>query len=249
MATPFTAVHLDVVSSTQDEARERFAGKPVLVSATGQTAGRGRTGAVWETAPRAMAVSLAWRPEWPEGAAPRLTLVAGLAALDVLGAEVGLKWPNDLMVADRKVGGILTEQAGGVVVTGLGVNLFWPHPPSDYAALRDEDPGPSSGAVLAEAWGFACCSASPGVPTSGGARSTWRAASPSVGASRGIPRGFGIAVGIAIEGGLIVATDVGRVVLESGAVHSVRGLRAWRAVTVGREGPGRHRDEASAEEP
>lgn len=223
MATPFTAVHLDVVSSTQDEARERFAGKPVLVSATGQTAGRGRTGAVWETAPRAMAVSLAWRPEWPEGAAPRLTLVAGLAALDVLGAEVGLKWPNDLMVADRKVGGILTEQAGGVVVTGLGVNLFWPHPPSDYAALRDEDPGPSSGAVLAEAWGIRLLQRVAGGSDEWG-RKEYMARCVTIG--RRIawdPRGFGIAVGIATEGGLIVATDVGRVVLESGAVHSVRG--------------------------
>src|SRR3990172_3487586 len=112
MATPPSAFHLDVVGSTQDEARTRFSGVPVLVTAARQTTGRGRSGAAWETAPRAVAASLAWEPGWPDAAAARLSLVAGLAAADTLGDAIGLKWPNDLMRGEAKVGGILTERFG-----------------------------------------------------------------------------------------------------------------------------------------
>jgi hypothetical protein len=118
MATPPSAFHLDVVGSTQDEARTRFSCLPVLVTAARQSSGRGRTGATWESAPRAVAASLAWEPGWPDAAVARLSLVAGLAAADTLGDAIGLKWPNDLMRGEAKVGGILTERFGPVVVAG-----------------------------------------------------------------------------------------------------------------------------------
>ena len=221
MATPLTAVHLDVVSSTQDEARQRFAGRPVLVSAATQTAGRGRTGAGWETAPRALAVSLAWRPTWPAEAVARLTLVSALAALDGFGGDVGVKWPNDLMVGDRKVGGILTERSGDVVVTGLGANLYWPQPPPGYGALHETDPGAAAAAHLAEAWGVRVLERAGAGPDEWG-RSEYRARCLTIG--RRIawePDGEGVAVGIAPGGGLIVVTGAGEVVLESGAVRVV----------------------------
>ena len=106
----------------------RYAGRPLLVVAARQTAGRGRRGRAWEEAARALAATLAFRPAWPEEAWPRLTLAAGLAACRALGEAVRLEWPNDLVAGGVKVGGLLTEAAEGVVAVGLGVNLYWPEP-------------------------------------------------------------------------------------------------------------------------
>ena len=222
MATPFTVVELDVVGSTQDEARQRFAGEPVLVVAAAQTAGRGRAGAMWEPAPRAVAASLAWQPGWPVGAVARLTLVAGLAALDVIGDAAALKWPNDLMIGERKVGGILTERFDAVVVTGLGLNLFWPDPPAGIGAVGDRDPGAAAAAAAGRTWGRRMLERTAAGPEQWG-WVEYGARCLTVG--RDItwdPDGNGTAVGIAREGGLIVDTARGRVVLESGAVRSVR---------------------------
>jgi BirA family biotin operon repressor/biotin-[acetyl-CoA-carboxylase] ligase len=97
----------------------------VVVGADHQTAGRGRRGRTWESRPGAsLLVSVVLRP------APALvTLAAGVAAAEacetVAGVEVGLKWPNDLLVAGAKVGGILSELVAGAAVVGLGVNLSW----------------------------------------------------------------------------------------------------------------------------
>lgn len=162
MATPYACTHLTEVDSTQDEARDRFGGTPELVIADRQRQGRGRLGRHWDQAPRALAASLAFEPSWPETTWPRLTLVAGLAALDALPSQfghdspgpgrLGLSWPNDLYRDGRKVGGILVEAGDGVVVAGLGVNLWWPDPPPDRAGLYHKDPGPDAAMDLARAW-------------------------------------------------------------------------------------------------
>ena len=103
------------------------AGAPdgVVVAADHQTAGRGRRGRTWEApAGASLLVSVLL---WPEPAL--VTLAAGLAAARaceaVAGVTVGLKWPNDLLVGEAKVGGILTEAVAGAAVVGLGVNLVW----------------------------------------------------------------------------------------------------------------------------
>jgi BirA family biotin operon repressor/biotin-[acetyl-CoA-carboxylase] ligase len=61
-----------------------------------------------------------------------VTLAAGVAAAEaceaVAGVQVGLKWPNDLLAGDRKLGGILSELVGDAAVVGLGVNLAWAPP-------------------------------------------------------------------------------------------------------------------------
>jgi BirA family biotin operon repressor/biotin-[acetyl-CoA-carboxylase] ligase len=98
-----------------------------------QTAGRGRHGKVWQSpAGSGLCLSAAYTFASQPGNLPALTLAIGLAvvrALEELGAVgVELKWPNDLVVLDGKLGGILTEvqrqSAEGVtVVTGVGINL------------------------------------------------------------------------------------------------------------------------------
>jgi BirA family biotin operon repressor/biotin-[acetyl-CoA-carboxylase] ligase len=102
-----------------------------LVAAGHQTAGRGRLGRTWLDAPGALLVSIVLRPPVEPERAGLLTLLAGLGMAEALGdsgVEVGCKWPNDLLVDEQKVGGILAESVvreGRLahVVLGLGVNL------------------------------------------------------------------------------------------------------------------------------
>jgi BirA family transcriptional regulator, biotin operon repressor / biotin---[acetyl-CoA-carboxylase] ligase len=113
----------------------------VVVAACSQTAGRGRRGRTWDAAPgSALLVSVLLRPA--SGAAPLHLAVAGvsLAAADaceaVAGFRPGLKWPNDLVVGDRKLAGVLAEVAGDAVVVGVGLNVASaaPWPPGAVAA-------------------------------------------------------------------------------------------------------------------
>ena len=96
-----------------------------------QTAGRGRTGARWLAQPGdAVLMTLAAQLPLPLEKWPRTSLVAGLAAAEALGADVRLKWPNDLLMQReswRKLGGILCERletpTGPWWLCGIGVNV------------------------------------------------------------------------------------------------------------------------------
>lgn len=99
---------------------------PVLLAAEEQTAGRGRRGRRWHS-PRGAGItfSLAVPVKRPLRELAALSLVAGVAAaraLRSLGAPVALKWPNDLVASEAKLGGILVETRGGIAVIGVGVN-------------------------------------------------------------------------------------------------------------------------------
>ena len=92
-----------------------------------QTAGRGRLGRTWEEpAGTSLLVSVMLHPP-PDRRLPELSLVAALAAAEMVEGAVELaaqiKWPNDVMLNRRKVAGILSELADGTVVVGIGVNV------------------------------------------------------------------------------------------------------------------------------
>lgn len=92
-----------------------------------QTAGRGRRGRSWLAPPgSSLLLSVLLRPP-PERRAPELSLVAALAVAAAVEAASGVpalvKWPNDVLVAGRKVAGVLAELAEGAVVLGVGVNV------------------------------------------------------------------------------------------------------------------------------
>ena len=116
-------LHLRSVDSTNARARElAAAGAPhgALVTATEQTAGRGRQGRSWAAPPgQALVASLVLR-EWDA----LLSLRAGLAVADVAGPDALVKWPNDVLVDGRKVAGVLVEgrPQEGWAVLGIGVN-------------------------------------------------------------------------------------------------------------------------------
>lgn len=117
--------------STNDEARRLArdgAADGTLVLTERQEAGRGRRGQAWHCpAGEGIACSLVIRPTEPAALWPRLALAAGLGVaegLARLGVHADLKWPNDLQIQGRKLGGILTEVAGGeAVICGVGLNV------------------------------------------------------------------------------------------------------------------------------
>jgi BirA family biotin operon repressor/biotin-[acetyl-CoA-carboxylase] ligase len=100
-----------------------------VVFADSQTAGRGRQGRVWVSPKGNLYVSVLLRPSgaW----ASLLPLAAGVAVaegLEALGVATALKWPNDIMIGDRKLGGILAESSStgasiDWVVVGIGLNV------------------------------------------------------------------------------------------------------------------------------
>jgi BirA family transcriptional regulator, biotin operon repressor / biotin---[acetyl-CoA-carboxylase] ligase len=120
-----------------DEAA-RGALEGVVVVADEQTSGRGRLGRSWVAPPRAsLLVSALLRPRLPPERLGLLTLAAGLAAIDAVGQVGGfdaeLKWPNDVVVADKKLAGVLAEKAGDAVVIGMGLNVHWQSFPEELA--------------------------------------------------------------------------------------------------------------------
>src|SRR5205823_1731834 len=96
-----------------------------------QTAGRGRQGRSWTAPPgSSLLMSVLLRPGIRPERSHLVTAAVALAAADALeevaGFRPGLKWPNDLIVDDRKLAGVLAEADGGAVVVGIGINLNWP---------------------------------------------------------------------------------------------------------------------------
>ena len=112
-----------------DEAR-RGAPEGLVAVADVQTAGRGRRGRGWMAPPGAsLLVSVLLRPALPPEQTPLVTMACGVAMVDavarVAGFAPGLKWPNDVVVGDRKLVGILVERDDDAVVVGAGVNVEW----------------------------------------------------------------------------------------------------------------------------
>jgi BirA family biotin operon repressor/biotin-[acetyl-CoA-carboxylase] ligase len=121
--------------STNAEAAARYrAGEDpgLVVVAEHQTAGRGRMDRVWETPDRAaLTVSFVVDPGIEVGSWPWLPLLTGIAAAEAVrrsaGVDAELKWPNDVLVGDRKLAGILAERVerpgAAAAVIGIGINV------------------------------------------------------------------------------------------------------------------------------
>jgi BirA family biotin operon repressor/biotin-[acetyl-CoA-carboxylase] ligase len=136
-------VAYDEIDSTNLEARRRVeAGErgPLWITAGVQTAGRGRQGRAWQTVSGNLAATFLTTTRRPPLEAAQIAFVAALAVADladayVPAALVSLKWPNDTLVAGRKLSGVLVESgvaAGALwLAVGIGVNLS--HAPSDVA--------------------------------------------------------------------------------------------------------------------
>ena len=128
------------IGSTSDRARElvgRGEATPFVIVSERQSAGRGRRGRRWlSDCPRGLWFTVAI--ESGGAMAPTASLRAGLAAARGIEGAAGLsnvqvRWPNDLMIEGRKVGGVLCEKVGEALLLGVGVNLN--HAPGELAAV------------------------------------------------------------------------------------------------------------------
>src|SRR3989338_5397995 len=126
----------EAISSTMDEAFElgvKGTEEGTLVCAESQTKGRGRMGRSW-VSPKGKGIymSVILRPQLSPNEIPKLTLLTAVAVAEAIykiaGLKVAIKWPNDILVGTKKLGGILTEMSAEIdrikfVVVGIGMNV------------------------------------------------------------------------------------------------------------------------------
>lgn len=138
MIPPFFRVKtLDQTASTNEDVKKQAAAgeaEGFVLRAKSQTAGKGRQGRVWDSPEGNLYVSVLLRPSCPARDIGLYSFVTALAAHDALvklapGADIKLKWPNDVLFAGKKISGILLEslldQNGNLdgLVIGAGINV------------------------------------------------------------------------------------------------------------------------------
>jgi BirA family biotin operon repressor/biotin-[acetyl-CoA-carboxylase] ligase len=156
------------VDSTNDVAKylaENGAEEGTVVVAEIQNRGKGRRGKTWISPPGGVWMSIILRPDIPTSKAPQLTLVTGVAVAETLKKElnldVGIKWPNDILIGNKKVCGILTEVNANInkinyVIVGIGIdmNVDVPLLPPDLqegaTSLKNELDTEINGAILVQ---------------------------------------------------------------------------------------------------
>jgi BirA family transcriptional regulator, biotin operon repressor / biotin---[acetyl-CoA-carboxylase] ligase len=140
-------------------------GEGVVVFAESQTRGRGRLGRKWVSPPgQGLSFSVLLRPDLRPQAATQVTVIAATALARALRKEAdvraSIKWPNDILVGERKLAGVLTELAAEIdriryIVLGIGVNVNVTEFPTDLrgiaTSLRIETGQPVRRAELAAA--------------------------------------------------------------------------------------------------
>jgi BirA family biotin operon repressor/biotin-[acetyl-CoA-carboxylase] ligase len=136
-ALPWKVIKLSLIGSTQEKGREYLAsghGAGTVIIAAGQTDGRGRRGRSWHSPEGGLYMTALLRPVGEVGLVP---LMGGVAVAETIremaNVDVELKWPNDVLIGGKKVGGVLAESgwSGGkirYVLLGVGVNLNNPAP-------------------------------------------------------------------------------------------------------------------------
>ncbi|MBQ9604482.1 MAG: biotin--[Firmicutes bacterium] len=134
--TELPFVFEEKMTSTNDVAKKLALDKCAeftFVTCNQQTAGKGRLGRTWISPENQnIYLSMVFYPDTDIEQVPQITLVVGLALaktlMETTGAQVGIKWPNDVLINNKKVVGILTEMQAEIdrilfVVTGIGVNV------------------------------------------------------------------------------------------------------------------------------
>jgi BirA family biotin operon repressor/biotin-[acetyl-CoA-carboxylase] ligase len=129
----FDVRHYDSIGSTNDEAlrlAREGAEHGTVVHADEQTAGRGRLSRRWLSPPGNLYLSIVLRPNLPAARMVEIGFLAALAVADAVDAllprqvRATLKWPNDVLVRDGKIAGILLEFAEDVLILGIGLNVL-----------------------------------------------------------------------------------------------------------------------------
>lgn len=222
--------HASLDSTNVEALRRAAAGErgPLWIVADEQTAGRGRVGRTWVSEPGNLHASLLVTLPAPAPKAYQLSLVAGIAVFDAIGAAMGaapeglhLKWPNDILIGAEKAGGILIESTttsdGLAAVIGIGIDIASVPPglgrPATYLAAHGAHPSPEvllhHIATAAEAW-LAIWDGGSGFPA---IREAWLKRAHPLGErmsiDTGTERSVGAFRGLDGEGALILETETG----------------------------------------
>lgn len=247
------ALDLRVVAETRstnaDVVAAAHAGAPegTVLVAESQVAGRGRLDRAWVAPPRSgLTFSILLRPPFDAAAWSWLPLLAGLAVAEPIerlgGLDVGLKWPNDVVVGDlrsgeRKLAGILAERSADMVVIGIGINVSLradERPVEGATSLALEgsqltDRDPLLRAVLRGlVEGYAALVDAGGDAQAAGLRAAYAQACTTIGREVRIeqPGGeplLGRASGLDATGRLLVQTESGERAVAAGDVVHLRG--------------------------
>lgn len=146
----------DSLDSTNDEAKRLAKGggcHGAVIWAKKQSEGRGRLGRNWVSSDGNLFVSILLQPDKAESELAQLSFVAAVAAIEAMqpllpdGDELSCKWPNDIILADKKLGGILLESFQSEpkgkpwVVVGVGVNVEAYPPRTEFPATCLKEAG------------------------------------------------------------------------------------------------------------
>jgi BirA family biotin operon repressor/biotin-[acetyl-CoA-carboxylase] ligase len=129
-------IHFDSITSTNDTAKEfalKRAKEGLVITAEEQLKGRGRRGRTWES-PKGTGIwmTILLRPDISPSQGPKFTLLSAVAVAksikEVTGLNAKIKWPNDIIINNKKVCGILTEMNAEIdfvnhIIIGIGVNV------------------------------------------------------------------------------------------------------------------------------
>lgn len=155
----FSLIVLDEAGSTNDEAARLAlsgAGEFTLCQARRQTGGRGRQGRVWSSPEGNLYQSMVLRPRRRAAEVAQISLIAGLALTEAVAQTVGtaaaatVKWPNDVLLNEAKVAGVLLEASllpdgtVGHVILGTGVNIAHHPAETPYPATHVQAYAPAA---------------------------------------------------------------------------------------------------------
>ncbi|MFC4531480.1 biotin--[acetyl-CoA-carboxylase] ligase [Sphaerisporangium dianthi] len=217
------------------------AGEGAVLIAELQDSGRGRLGRVWTAPARSsLTFSMLLRPAVPAARQGWLTLLVALAAASAVrrlaNVDVRLKWPNDLLIGERKLAGILAERVEGAVVVGMGLNVSLrpaelPVPTATSLAIEEAecaDRDPLIRGVLREVeTHYRDWVAAGGDADASGLRAAYIAASATIGKEVRVELPGdrvlrGVATGVDVSGQLVVDAGGAGHALSAGDVIHVR---------------------------
>ena len=133
-------VFFESIHNTQDYALENFEAEPLLVISYFQEKGRGTDNKDWQNADQALAWSLVFTDIPKPFTKTLIPLISGNSFIKTINnLQLQLKWPNDIVFNDSKVGGVLVEEKENKICIGMGINYFWDTPELPNAASLYEE--------------------------------------------------------------------------------------------------------------
>lgn len=133
-------LYFDEINSTQTYAKENNLPPYTIITARHQTAGLGQYGRVWEDSQQSVMLTIVLPiPQIPLGLFTQYVALNIIKQLHIYRDDIWIKWPNDLVIKRKKLGGILTEVIDETVYLGVGINITKPIVPTGIGLVDESD--------------------------------------------------------------------------------------------------------------